>query len=327
MAKKNDIAQFEKSANVLADLEIGEAEQALANYLEVDLKVQAPELLRRCKEDQAAGIRLALRIGLRLLAVKAQCPHGEFEDQLTGVGIGRSDAASCMQLARAYASEGDVRRRDALLEMGKTKAIALLVQKPEVREQIMNSPELLGQALEGTTREFEAQLSKLKKQNDVLQLVVDNHASRKLIAASKNVVVPDIPHEVTDLRREVAALYQQASLAVQSIGDLPPLIEEAGAQPKADKWIEPTATQAYVALQSLHASIGIQMAVWRDRFGLDVLGLPPITNGAFYGPEEAALVASHFESLAIEHRAEGIKRANRRANEVVGKKGAKLKDV
>lgn len=327
MTKEIDTPLVGKTATMVPLLEMSEAERELAAYLEVDLTAEIGVLVHRAKDDARVGTEAALRMGLRLLALKSRCSHGEFEDCMVETGVGQRDAQGCMRLAKAYAAEGDARRREALLEMGKTKAVMLLSAIPEVREQIMDSPELLSDALEGSKREFEVQLAKLKKRVGDLELEHDNRESRKAIAGAKNVVVPDIPHEVTDIRREIAALFQQAELAVQSMGDLPPLIEEAATLPRADKWVKPTAAQAYTALKSLHAAIGLQMGVWREQFDLDADGLPPITNGAYYQPEEAALVAQHFEALTTAHLAEGIKRANRRANDTPEKRGAKRKDV
>ena len=114
----------------------------------------------------------------------------------------------------------------------------------------------------------------------------------------------------------------------QSLANLAQPMMELHHIQKAQPWVRPGAVQAYTAMQSLHAELAVQMAVWRDAFGLDdVQGLPPITDHAFYQPEEAALVATHFAAMTDTHAKEGIKRANQRANELAGKRGAKRKDV
>ena len=52
---------------------------------------------------------------------------------------------------------------------------------------------------------------------------------------------------------------------------------------------------------------------------------PPITDAAYYQPEEAVLVATHFDALLQTHLALGKKRADQRANAAPGKLGRKRK--
>lgn len=327
MTKNNDLTVVGKSATV-ADLEMSQPEQALADYLEVDLNAHVDRLIERIKEDAKSSVVAALRMGLRLLAIKAACQHGEFEERLIETGVGRRDATSCMQLAKAYASEGDARRRGALLEMGKTKAVLLLSAMPEVREQMLDSAELLAEALEGTKREFEAQVKALGEKVKTLENAAQAQITRHEVDLQSHIITPDVPPQVSDIRRETAALYKQADLAVRSVANLAQPLMELHHIQKAAPWVRPGAVQAYTAMQSLHATLAVQMAVWRDAFGLDdVHGLPPITDHAFYQPEEAALVATYFAAMTDTHAKEGIKRANQRANDVAGKRGAKRKDV
>ena len=328
MAKKNDFSLVEKNATMVADLQMSAAEQALASYLEVDLTAEIGVLVQRTKDDARIGTEAALRMGLRLLALKSRCKHGEFEERVVETGVGLRDATRCMQLSQAYAAEGDARRREALLQMGKTKAVLLLSAMPEVREQIMDNADLLAEALEGTKREFEAQVKVLSEKVKTLENAAQAQMSRHEVDLQSHIITPDVPPQVSDIRRETAALYKQASLAVQSLANLAQPMMELHHIQKAQPWVRPGAVQAYTAMQSLHAELAVQMAVWRDAFGLDdVQGLPPITDHAFYQPEEAALVATHFAAMTDTHAKEGIKRANQRANELAGKRGAKRKDV
>jgi hypothetical protein len=183
-------------------------------------------------------------------------------------------------------------------------------------------------SLERAARDSEEKLKRIQKEVDSLKSASAAVTSKMDAELQGHIITTDVPPQVTDLRRETAALYKQADLAVKSLADLAqPLVDLHHIQ-KAQPWVTPSAVQAYTAMQSLHATLAVQMAAWRDAFGLDdVQGLPPITDHAFYQPEEAALVATHFVAMADTHAKEGIKRANQRANEVAGKRGAKRKDV
>lgn len=328
MAKKNDLTVTGAKVEPVALLELTDAEQGLADFLEVDMRASVDTQIARLKVDARTTLETALRMGLRFLAINAACAHGEFEGRIAETGVGRRDVFACMAAARAYAAEGDARRREALLSMGKTKGMALLATKPEVREQIMSSPDLMAEALEGTKREFEAQVKALSEKVKTLENAAQAQMSRHEVDLQSHIITPDVPPQVSDIRRETAALYKQASLAVQSLANLAQPMMELHHIQKAQPWVRPGAVQAYTAMQSLHAELAVQMAVWRDAFGLDdVQGLPPITDHAFYQPEEAALVATHFAAMTDTHAKEGIKRANQRANELAGKRGAKRKDV
>lgn len=328
MTKKTELAVVDATTHARALPEIGDGEQALADYLEVDLKAHPGALWARCKEDADAGTKTALRIGLRLLALKDASEHGEFATRMQEAGIGLRDGQNCMRLAQAYAAEGDARRREALLAMGKAKAVRLLGQIPRVREQVFESAELLTDLLDSSKREFEAELKKLKGELERVTNQAEAVASRQAVESQGFIISTSIPYPVSNVRREVAALYKQAELAIGSMGDMPAnllqLQDVKGVQP----WVVPTANQMYTAMLSLHATLGAQLASLRETFALtDVSGEFAITDHAYYQPEEAVHVAKHFVALAEAHAERGAKRANQMANDQPAKKGAKRKDV
>lgn len=183
-----DLTVLDKCVTTETHLEMGDAERALAEYLGVDLTASPDVLVGRAKESLNRALTADLEMGLQLLAAKDKTEHGEFGELLAAHGIGTRSAQRNMQWARAFSAEGDARRRDALLAMGKTKAVLLLSAKPEAREQIMGSPELLTEALEGSKRELEATLKehaeKLQRHEEAYadleaQLEVKTHELRR----------------------------------------------------------------------------------------------------------------------------------------------------
>ena len=157
------------------------AERALAEFLEVDLSASAEVLLFRVRENSRALLVEEIRMGLRLTALKERLGHGEFLPSIAEIGIPDRAAQKAMQTARAFAAEGDARRRQQLLDMGKTKGAALLAAKPEVREQILNDPELSQEAMEASKLELqrllkdkEAQIERHQQAYADLETQLDN---------------------------------------------------------------------------------------------------------------------------------------------------------
>jgi len=168
MTKKNDLTVIdaEPKREPVPVLEIGEPERALAAYLEVDLNAPLLDLKRRLRVDSQTALLTEIATGLRLMAVKAQLPHGEFGDALIELEILERTARAAMQTARAFAAEGDARRREQLLEMGKAKGVILLCQKPEVRDQILGDPDLAAQVAEESKRDLQKRIKDLQAERD-----------------------------------------------------------------------------------------------------------------------------------------------------------------
>lgn len=196
--------------------EIGDAERALAEYLGVDMTAGAPVLLTRAKQSANRAMLSEVEMGIQLLAAKSKTAHGEFGDLLAEYDIGVDSARRAMRWTRALASEGDARRRKVLLDMGKTNAMALLAAKPEVREQILNDPELAQEAQEASKmgllrllKDKEAQIERHQKAYADLETQLE---TRKLELQKLQKVDP-----VTLLTRSVRA---EAVANAAAIGDL-----------------------------------------------------------------------------------------------------------
>lgn len=326
MVKKSvDVALIQPNPQTSADLSLTLNEQNFASYLEVDLAAPMDVLLDRARQDAQDGLRASLKLGLRLLGVRSKCEHGAFSGLLQEADIGERNAQICMQLARAYACEDDPRRMEALLGMGKSKAVALLGVAPEVREKIMESPELLKEMLEGNAREFQAQIKQLQKTVDHLQANQEIKASKKVQEAESHFVSPNIPYLVTDVRREAAALYKQAQLSIASLHDLAPQLDALHGVKGCTAWVSPSKVQAFNALRSLHAQLSVCMINWTDEHGITSDQLPSPEDRAFYHPDEAVMVQQHFEALTTAHLVTATKRAKLAANAVPGKRGRDYK--
>lgn len=192
------------------------AERALAEFLEVDLAASTEVLLFRVRENSRVLLIEEIRMGLRLIALKESLAHGDFLPALAEIGITDRAAQGAMRTARVFAAEGNARRRQQLLDMGKTNGAALLAAKPEVRQQILDDPELAREALESSKlglqallKEKEAQIERHQKAYADLETQLD---IRKLELQKLQKVDP-----VTLLTRSVRA---EAVANAAAIGDL-----------------------------------------------------------------------------------------------------------
>lgn len=157
-AKATVLVPGNSNARPVAHLEITDAEHALAEFLEVDLNAEPAVLLNRIKEDSRRLLVSEISMGLRLIALKERLEHGYFLPAIAEIGIADRAAQGAMQTARAFAAEGDARRRQQLLDMGKTRGAALLAANPDVRQQILDDPDLAREALEASKLELQALL-------------------------------------------------------------------------------------------------------------------------------------------------------------------------
>lgn len=304
-----------------ADLMLGAPEHALASYLEVDLTAAVETQMQRVKADSRQGLETALRMGLRLLAVREQCKHGEFEGLMQEAGVGLRDGRGCMQLARAYAAEGDQRRRDALLEMGKSKALILLTAMPDVREKIMESPELMRDAMEGSKRDFEKQMAELKAQITDLSVERDTaQGERDSLAQQLQRRRTDngdsvVPMVVADLRAEIAALVKKAELAITAL--YPVGVEVMGLRGtiQANEWAEPTLRLGLSGLLAVRELVDGTIKSYSEAMGERIKRLqsgPDVL--AFLDESEIKSVAEEWEKLTAVHQHEAALRAYEREN-------------
>lgn len=312
----------------LEHLELTPAAEKLAESFEVDLAAPVDTLIARNDDDEGTMTSTGVRIGLRLLAIKAKCEPGTFEATVSGMKLGKTGRWRCMQMAAFYSAAGPERAKQ-LLGLGQTKTLALLAAAPEVQSQILESAEQLSDTLASTTREFNAKLKRLTEQNERLRHQVETaQLQAQAKVQSDRIVVPGIPHAIADIRREVAALYEKARVASQDLADLgQPLLDAATSSGSdAAAWVDPTALQVLVALRSLHAQLGSQIQSWCSYFHLEPdAEQPSAESRAFYRPEEAEMVQRHFNLLLTLHATDKVKRENRAHNE--RSRGRKRSDV
>lgn len=207
--KTPPVAHLDENANrqMSADLEIGEPELALASYLEVDLQAPIEVQKQRLMVDGKTALLAEISMGLRLMSVKKQAGHGGFADVLAELGIPERAARRAMQTARDFASEGDVRRREQILSLGKSKGMLLLAQAPEIRERLLTDPDTAAEVVEATNRELENTIKSLER--DLKRVQTEKNDLEQINAGlTKKKLKSDLRADTQLVRDE--CLHQQA---------------------------------------------------------------------------------------------------------------------
>ena len=299
---------------------IGDSERALAAFFEVDLTVPVEVQMERVTADARRGLETAICMGLRLLAIREQCAHGEFEGRVQECGLGRRDAFNCMNLARSFAAEGDQLRRDALLEMGKSKALVLLAADPTVRDQIMESPELLRDALDASKREFADQLAELQGRLENLDVQMaaaeaerDGALKRLNKRNQRDEDEGGVPLVMADLRSEIAALVKKAELAIDSFTPLGVELVGYRGHDEAGVWVEPTGRLAIAGLLALRLLADGAIKRYVEALDLDYAAFDGKPEAlAFLAPAEILAVAQEWPTLVALHGHEAALRQHER---------------
>ncbi len=299
---------------------IGDSERALAAFFEVDLTVPVEVQMERVTADARRGLETAICMGLRLLAIREQCAHGEFEGRVQECGLGRRDAFNCMNLARSFAAEGDQLRRDALLEMGKSKALVLLAADPTVRDQIMESPELLRDALDASKREFADQLAELQGRLENLDVQMaaaeaerDGALKRLNIRNQRDEDEGGVPVVMADIRSEMAALLKKAELAITSL--YPVGVDAVGlsGHAEAGEWVKPTLRLGVAGLLAVRELLDGSIKSYVEAMGEDADRLSSNPDGlAFLSKSEIKDVAEEYGRLTAVHGHEAALRQHER---------------
>lgn len=201
---------------------ISEDVTSLAIDLGVDISLPVKDMIHDAGRDMANAATLLVRSGVKLIAAKAQCQHGEFEPLCEAIGISRFRAAEAMRYA-SFASRLPSKERDKYLVLPKKSALLLANAEPEVisflledenlelTRKVRNRAELteLARAL----TESEDERKRYQSENEAL------HKEMKALrqAQEAQIAGSEYPAVVVQLRKESSVLADEAIAALSSI--------------------------------------------------------------------------------------------------------------
>jgi hypothetical protein len=323
MASKKEISPQPDSA---VGFEITPSAERYAGAININLTATVAQRWNAVVTSRESEQGYFAAQGLLLLSLKQEMPKGEFLSKLKSLEYEERQAQRAMSYARFVFSRSDKEQAE-LLKLPHTKVCALAASDPAVVDELLQEDGSVGVhgLSEISGRALLSRIKELEKANNDLQGKLGVKQAKKDVDARLHAVTPDIPYQITDIRRETAALTEQARLAVVGLNDIAPMLQELQGVKGCDDWINPSLLQGFVAMRALHAQLSVQLGQWAESFGLNDDAMPPPESRAYYRPAEAAMVATHFNTLAQAHLQSATKRAKVAANNSPEKFGRKFK--
>ncbi len=327
MSKTDITTTKAKSLNVQT-FEMTEQDKSGANYLGVVLGDSIATLLQQVVDTQNAATRLHIETGYVLLQIKKITAHGDFAAVFDTLGLDRSKAYECMSFAKWFSLLDDEQRKKAL-QIGKSKAVALVKTDPAIVAQYLTD-EGIEEANILSVRDFrerlqvtEAQLTNAQVENSTLQSQLKTMTA--LADTLKRPVAAGVkPYVVQDMNEEVAVYSKKSELAMAGLRKQ--MLDAAALQDTLPDWATMVQKNAYAAAVKVLLEAGelVQMA---KQAGLDqhdyakISVLETLTDG------QLAKVADYHERLNRLDEVEAHNRVVARKNARPQGKGAPMKPI
>ena len=182
-------------------------------------------LVNEARFYMAQSAEAMLEAGKRLIVLKENEPHGEFEQIVREqLGIPERTARQMMQATLKYSNPQLESKRQALAVLGKTKLFELMTEDDEDLASLTEGGTVAGLALEDidrmTSRELRAALREAREDaNAKDERLADRNqdlekVTQELIKTRKRIQFAEPDEVIKDLRVEVIALTDELELTV-----------------------------------------------------------------------------------------------------------------
>lgn len=182
-------------------------------------------LVNEARFYMAQSAEAMLEAGKRLIVLKENEPHGEFEQIVREqLGIPERTARQMMQATLKYSNPQLESKRQALAVLGKTKLFELMTEDDEDLASLTEGGTVAGLALEDidrmTSRELRAALREAREDaNAKDERLADRNqdlekVTQELIKTRKRIQFAEPDEVIKDLRVEVIALADELELTV-----------------------------------------------------------------------------------------------------------------
>lgn len=217
----------ELNGEVLAanqNLMAGRSAEILARFGD-GLPYDRTRLVNEARFYMAQSAEAMLEAGKRLIVLKENEPHGEFEQIVREqLGIPERTARQMMQATLKYSNPQLESKRQALAVLGKTKLFELMTEDDEDLASLTEGGTVAGLALEDidrmTSRELRAALREAREDaNAKDERLADRNqdlekVTQELIKTRKRIQFAEPDEVIKDLRVEVIALTDELELTV-----------------------------------------------------------------------------------------------------------------
>jgi hypothetical protein len=234
-----------------------------------------------------------VQAGLLLSSVKAEMSRDEFVALVEARGLHLRRAYELMQGASFCARLPDHPRND-VLQMGRSKVLALASADPEVVKSMLDDDELdmnamSVKAMRGRIHELEAEIADRDVRLETAEAEVK--AAKK---AAKRDRVGEVPVAVSDVRAEAVAQVRKAELAMDEMLALGRDLAGLSGIESVNEWVDPTARLAVSGLVALRLRLDGVIKQYTKAFELSELKPAPMS---YLAPEEVELTAAKWADL------------------------------
>ncbi|WP_313042124.1 DUF3102 domain-containing protein [Pseudomonas sp.] len=206
------------------NLMAGRSAEILARFGD-GLLYDRTRLVNEARFYMAQSAEAMLEAGKRLIVLKENEPHGEFEQIVREqLGIPERTARQMMQATLKYSNPQLESKRQALAVLGKTKLFELMTEDDEDLASLTEGGTVAGLALEDidrmTSRELRAALREAREDaNAKDERLADRNqdlekVTQELIKTRKRIQFAEPDEVIKDLRVEVIALTDELELTV-----------------------------------------------------------------------------------------------------------------
>ncbi len=298
---------IQKIDNVVK-FEITDDLRSLAKRFGLNLSVSHQERIDRAAQNLNQSVQYMLAAGIDLLALRADCEHGEFVALLDDRGFEQRAAYRAIQYAEFLLSRSEA-EREKLLVLPKSHVLAIAGADEEVIHDLLENgdidlTELSVRQLRVTIKDLSERKTDIAVQLEKSELEVER--LQQLVKDLREARVKtggDVPVPVQDYRLECAALHKKADLSVDDMSDL---LGKFLSDSDLGDWNLAVARHLAASLAALHAKTGGLLAQLHRSFGPDS-GAPDVAD--LFGPEETLRCAQEYKVLTDEHKHEETVRA------------------
>lgn len=209
-----------------------------AVQLGVELSGSVEDRADMAADHMSRSQRHMLAAGVLLMSIKAETEHGRFTELLEARGFEERSARRSMQYAQ-FILERPEGERAALIELPKSKVLALAGADPEVIEAMLSDGTGSIDAL--SVRALREELGSLKANLADTQVARDKAETeaeglRKKLNKGPKDREDQVPLVVADQRAEIQALTKKAQLSIESLNAIGPEIVGLIGGPAHDWW-------------------------------------------------------------------------------------------
>lgn len=300
-------------------LDCTEADTMAATTLGIALSGTVEERIGRAVYAFNNATRYAVEAGYLLLSVKSDVEHGQFESGIEGLGLNRHRASELMRMAK-FATALPEERRAEMMQLPKSKVLALAAADPEVIADLLENPgdvdalgELSVRELRQRIRDAEAAKADMAVERDTAVAEREGLAKQLRKRERDAEEHEGMPVVIADMRAEGAALVKKAELALSGLYPLGIEMFNLRGSEGLEGYVTPSLRLVMSGIVALRIQADGLIEQFAKALGNEVRDLPNAPQGLeFLEPDEIQAVAENWARLVALDKHEAALRAHER---------------